>query len=74
MTAEELLALLDEHALSKVKKNAWYEAARCWTEYHEAVRAGEPTTVTNPLCDAAWSAEWWWRTVYDAQHQRETAA
>lgn len=70
MTAEELLALLDDRALAKLKKNVWYEAARCWTEYHEAVRAGEPTSTTNVLCDAAWASESWFRTVYDAQRDR----
>jgi hypothetical protein len=57
--------------LQSMRDRAWRQAARCWQEYHAAVRDGEPLAVTNLLNADAWSAERDWRHLYELVRERE---
>lgn len=68
-TFVDSLSLLDDAALRRMAVRAWSDAARCWQEYRAwSCDASDPDNlaVSNMLHDGAWSAEHYWRSLYDA--------
>jgi hypothetical protein len=60
--------------LVAMKERAWRDAARHWAEYRAASNDEDEREVRQMLHDAAWSAEHFWRALYDAVRDRTKAA
>jgi hypothetical protein len=72
------IATFDELSLPELvqmKERAWLDAARHWSEYRNAPsETDDDREVRQILHDAAWSAEHFWRALYDAVRDRSKEA
>lgn len=71
MTRGDGFTLLSDEELETAFNRAWREAARCWQDYRNAPGdTPDDRTVRQMLHDEAWSAEHYWRRLYDERKRR----
>jgi hypothetical protein len=61
----------DDAALAKLKKRAWYAAANAWDEYRRVSGIDANWSIADIAYDEATTAEAWWKTLRDAERQRQ---
>jgi hypothetical protein len=75
-----IFAAMSNAEVKRAKDRAWLEACRCWQEYRETPNGDSNGSaaevdlyrVKQMLHDAAWSAENYWRSLYDELLKRES--